>query len=116
MVQLAPDVYQALNQKLLDDLPPLIKLSEQVLMTCVTIFIELMKKLQEEVLKVRNIHHCERCSHGCMCTMAMGVGKGGRRPPWILKFSAKNGCFLSSVEKTNFTTFGSPLKKFCKNP
>jgi len=40
----------------------------------------------------------------------MGVGRagsGGPRPPWILKISAKKGCFLGvEKEKTNFTTFG----------
>jgi len=36
--------------------------------------------------------------------------------PWILKISAKQGCFLNfEWEKTNFTTFG-PLEKFWKNP
>jgi len=46
----------------------------------------------------------------------MGVGKrAGAWPPWILKFSAKKGCFLSfEWEKSNFTTFGSPLKNLGK--
>jgi len=38
-------------------------------------------------------------------------GAGGTRPPWILKISAKKGCFLSfEWEKTNFTAFGPPGK------
>jgi len=111
MVQLAPDVYQALNQKLLDDLPPLIKLSEQVLMTCVTIFIELMKKLQEEVLKVRNIHHCERCSHGGMCTVAMGVGRGGQKAPLDFKIFRKKWLFFKFSGKNKFHHFWLPPEK-----
>jgi len=27
--------------------------------------------------------------------VAMGVGRGGLGPPWILKFSAKKACFLN---------------------
>jgi len=45
-------------------------------------------------------------SHTCM-----GVGRWGRGHPWILKISAKKGCFLSfEWEKTNFTTFSPPRK------
>jgi len=44
----------------------------------------------------------------------MGVEKPW--PLWILKFSAKRGCFLSfEWEKSYFTTFG-PLENFRKNP
>jgi len=47
----------------------------------------------------------------------MGVGRGGARAPWVLKISAKKGCFLSfEWEKTNFTTFAPPLEKFWKIP
>jgi len=52
--------------------------------------------------------------------LPMGVGRGAAVAlalPWILKFSAKEGCFLSfEWEKSNFTTFGHPLEKFRKNP
>ena len=45
----------------------------------------------------------------------MGVG-GGALHPWILKFSATKGYFLSfEREKLNFSTFGPPLEKFWKN-
>jgi len=54
------------------------------------------------------------------CFITMGVGRkgaGGAWPPWILKISAKKGCFLNfEWEKKNFTTFVLPLKKFWKNP
>jgi len=44
----------------------------------------------------------KRCQHGRR--------KGGKAS-WILKFSAKKGCFFSfELEKTNFTTFGPPWK------
>jgi len=34
---------------------------------------------------------------------------GSGMPPWILKISEKNGCFLSfEYEKTNFTSSGPP--------
>jgi len=40
----------------------------------------------------------------------------GALPPWILKISAKKGCFLNfEWEKTNFTTFG-PWKKILPTP
>jgi len=46
----------------------------------------------------------------------MGVGRGAW-PPWILKFSVKEGCFFSfEREKANFTTFGVPWKNFGKIP
>jgi len=43
-----------------------------------------------------------------------GEGREGQGPPWILKISAKKGCFLDlEWEKTNFTTtFGPSLDKF----
>ena len=49
----------------------------------------------------------------------MGVGKGGKeaKAPLDLKNFRKKGCFLSvEWEKTNFTIFGPPWKKFGKNP
>jgi len=49
----------------------------------------------------------------------MGVGKGIKAPPWILKCLAKKGCFVSfEWEKTKlkFTTFGPPLENFWENP
>jgi len=48
---------------------------------------------------------------------AMSVGRGALTPPWILKFSAKKGCFLSfEREKSNFTTFGPTWKNSGKIP
>jgi len=48
--------------------------------------------------------------------MGVGRGKGGRRPPWVLKMSTKNGYFFSfEWEKTYFTTF-VPLENFGKIP
>jgi len=45
----------------------------------------------------------------------MGVGRG-TLPPRILKSLEKKSCFLSfKWEKTNVTTFGSPLEKLWKN-
>ena len=56
---------------------------------------------------------CKKCSDS-LVVLVMGVGEGGG---WILKISAKNGCFLSfEWEKSNFTTFGPPYKKFWKTP
>ena len=51
---MARNVYEALNQQLLEDLPKLLALSEDLLMTCMAIFIELMQKIQADVLYVRN--------------------------------------------------------------
>jgi len=52
--------------------------------------------------------------------ITMGVGRGAvgaKAPPWILKFSAKKGCFISfEWEKTNFTTFGPTWKKSFRRP
>jgi len=46
-----------------------------------------------------------------------GRRKGRPWHPWILKISAKKGCFLSfEWEKTSFTTFAIPLEKFWRNP
>jgi len=43
------------------------------------------------------------------------VSERGVWPHWILKFSAKKGCFLGfEGEKSKFTTFGSPWMKFGK--
>jgi len=52
--QMARNVYEALNQQLLEDLPKLLALSEDLLMTCMAIFIELMQKIQADVLYVSN--------------------------------------------------------------
>ena len=42
---------------------------------------------------------------------------GGARFPWILKISAKKGCFLNfQWENPHYTTFGPSLEKFWKNP
>ena len=49
----------------------------------------------------------------------MGVGRGGRGAlgPWILKISAKKGCFRSfEWEKSNLTTFSPPTKILYKSP
>jgi len=50
----------------------------------------------------------------------MGVGRGSRgalAPSWILKISAKKGCFLSfEWDKINFTTFSPPRKILEKSP
>ena len=52
--------------------------------------------------------------------LAPRASEGGQRgalTPWILKFSAKKGCFLSfEREKSNFTTFGPPGKILEKSP
>jgi len=41
----------------------------------------------------------------------MGVRRGALASLWILKFSAKKGCFLSfEREKLSFNNFGSPRK------
>ena len=62
-----------------------------------------------------------------LCTLARSIklrdlplwaseGEQGGRLPWILKISAKKGCFLSfEREKTNFTNFGSPRKTLEKS-
>ena len=49
----------------------------------------------------------------------MGVGTGGRGalPPWILRFWARKGCFLSfEQEISNLTTSGPPWKNWVKIP
>jgi len=55
-LQMARNVYEALNQQLLDELPKLLVLSDQVLVMCVAIFIELMKTLQSAAVKVCFLH------------------------------------------------------------
>jgi len=46
-----------------------------------------------------------------------GLRKGSLGPPWILKFAAKKGCFLSfKWEKSVFTTFAPPGKILEKSP
>jgi len=50
--------------------------------------------------------------HGCRKRWERGPWT-----PWILKISAKNGCFLSfEWEKSNFITFDPPLETVWKNP
>jgi len=48
-----------------------------------------------------------------MVPLAIGVGRGvgGLGLPWILKFSAKEGCFLSFGGKIKFHHFWSPPGK-----
>ena len=49
------------------------------------------------------------------CWSLPWVSERGVWPHWILKFSAKKGCFLGfEGEKSKFTTFGSPWMKFGK--
>jgi len=50
--------------------------------------------------------------------MGATKGAGGHKAPlWILKISAKKGCFLCfELEKENFTTFSPSVEKFWKNP
>jgi len=45
-------IYEALNQQLLDELPKLLVLSDEVLVTCVVIFIELVRNFQTATLMV----------------------------------------------------------------
>jgi len=46
-------------------------------------------------------------------TVGPWASEGGALHPWILKFSATKGYFLSfEREKLNFSTFGPPLEKF----
>jgi len=48
----------------------------------------------------------------------MGAGRRGQEafPPWILKISAKRGCFLSFEWEKITYHFWPPLEKFWKNP
>ena len=56
-------------------------------------------------------------TYGSLHIYGHGRRKGGPRPPWILKMSAQKGHFLSfEWEKSNFTTFAAPSKKFGKIP
>jgi len=66
-----------------------------------------------EKAKRRSLKIASNRKHVKYVTMGLG---GGPRPPSILKISAKKGCFLSSVGKTNCSIFGTPLEKFLKNP
>jgi len=45
-----------------------------------------------------------------------GRRKGGPRPPWILKISAKKGCFLSFEWEKQISPLLAPIEKFWKNP
>jgi len=45
-----------------------------------------------------------------------GRRKGGPRPPWILKISAKKGCFLSFEWEKQISPLLAPKEKFWKNP
>jgi len=45
---------EVLNQQWLEEIPKLLKLSEEVLMTCMAVFIELIRRVQEDVLKASN--------------------------------------------------------------
>jgi len=68
--------------------------------------------------------HMAGCRRQTRCASSLFHNHGRRKEgcrgglaPWILKISAKKGCFLNfEWEKKNFTTFVLPLKKFWKNP
>nr|XP_009861636.1 dynamin-binding protein-like [Ciona intestinalis] len=57
-IQMAMNVYEALNQQLLDELPILCKLGARLLQTCISTFITLQVKLQRKILKeLHSVHY-----------------------------------------------------------
>jgi len=51
--QLKRDMDKTLNKLLLEELPKLLHLSNEVLVTCIATFIELVRKFQSQLLQVR---------------------------------------------------------------